>query len=734
MKYLLLIIALGCLSISAFGQANLTMKPLNQVDGPILFDGIVNEKVWLEMDPLPLTMHWPSYRGEKTENTLIYITYNEDYIYLAAICFDQTPDDIQRPTFKRDEWNETMDHIAMVLDTYNDDENAVIFVVSASGSRVDATVKNDAQSGGAISESWNSYWAAKVSSFDQGWQMEMRIPFSSLRFQVNENTTNMGVGVYRYIPRKSELHVFPDIAPDWGYWSFVKPSKLASANFGKIESDRPWYVSPYTLGGLGYHHEYDDLSNFNKVNDNDFQVGLDVQHALTENLNADLTINTDFAQAEADNQAVNLSRFSLFFPEKRRFFLERASTFDFRADGNNNLFYSRRIGIKQGERIPLLGGVRLVGRVNAWDVGLINMQSRETSDFSAENYGVLRLRRNVFNSRSYIGGMFTSRVSSADNQNYAFGLDGSINVVGDDYLQFNLAQSNDSQDPAGADYEDRSRFYFEWENRKARGFGYSISYSNVGNNYNPDLGFERRFNFSEFQTGLSYLWFVEEYRKLRTISFGINGETSFQNTTGNLETRSIGGSFALNWDRSNSLNLSSNFQTDRVPSSFRLSDDILITSAEYQNTNYSVSYSTPSGSLIKSTFGGQFGKFYGGDRITASVTPSIVLSKYVQLGGLYQYSNIDFPDLNETFISHLGRLNLNVSLNIRWSISTIAQINTISDISTLNFRLRYNPTDGNDLYIVFNEIRNNDPNSVTPALPISDSRIMLVKYVHTFQF
>ena len=620
-----------------FAQESNTLINPQRLSGEITFDGIVNESSWLDLDPFQLTMHWPNFGGELTEETRIYLAYDDEFIYVAAICYDQNPEKIQAPSFQRDSWNEKMDQVAIILDSYNDNENALIFVVTASGSRVDASVKNDAQGGDVINQSWNSYWDAKASRFNEGWQLEMKIPISSLRFQVNDNISNMGVGAYRFIPRKREMQVYPAIPPDWGYWSFVKPSRLTDSSFENINSSRPWYISPYALGGLGFHQEYDANDVATEIDDNNLQFGLDVQHAFTDNLNADFTFNTDFAQVEADDQAVNLSRFSLFFPEKRRFFLERSSTFDFKADGNNYLFYSRKIGINGGELIPILGGVRFVGRVNSWDAGFINMQSQKIDGFASENFGVLRLRKNVFNARSYMGGMMTSRIDTEGEDNYAFGFDGIVNVLGDDYFKFNFAHSIDSQDPDSANTLDRSRIYLLWENRKTRGFGYSFSYSNVGNDYNPGLGFERRFNFSEFQASSGYLYFVDESRNLNNISISIRGETSLNNSTASWETRSFGGDFGLSWDRNNSLSFGANFLIDRVPSSFSLSDEIEIIPDEYRNTEYSVSYSTAPGGLISSSFNVQAGKFYGGDRITASISPNAVLSKYLQLSGYYQY-------------------------------------------------------------------------------------------------
>lgn len=733
-KYLF-IFALGFfISISGFAQSNLTLTDASRITEPITLDGIVVEPVWSSLSPLPLTMHWPNYNGEMTEKTTFYLAYDDEYLYVAAICYDKSPDKIQTPSFERDNWTETMDQIALVVDSYNDNETAVMFIVTASGSRVDASVKNDALDGGSVSESWNSYWDGDASFFDGGWMAEMRIPFSSLRFQTAEGSSEMGIGLYRYIPRKREMQLFPDIPADWGYWSFVKPSRLAKTRFNGVENERPWYISPYALGGLGHHHEYDSTNIADKINDNDFQIGLDVQHAFTDNLNADFTINTDFAQVEADDQTINLSRFSLFFPEKRRFFLERSSTFDFQADGNNNLFYSRRIGINDGQLVPMLGGARLVGRVNSWDLGVINMQSRKVSDIASENFGVLRLRRNVFNSRSYLGGMATSRINTDGYTNYAYGLDGLINVFGEEYLQFNLAQSTDSNDPDNLSAIDRSRIYVLWQNRQEKGFGYSFSYSNVGQEYKPGIGFERRFNFSEFQTELNYVLFVPERSRLRTIEFELTGETSLSNSTGNMETRSIGGELTLNGDRGAVLSLSSSFLTDRVPDDFDLSDDIMIVAGEYHNSEYNISYDTPTVGLIKSSFSTGFGSFYDGNMLTASVTPTIVLSRFLQLSGFYQYSNIDFNTLGETFESHLARLKMSISFNVRWSVSTFAQLNTLNELSTMNFRLRYNRSDGNDLYLVYNEIINNNPDAYSPALPLSESRALMVKYIHTFKY
>lgn len=718
---------------ATMGQSINEVKPIAKINGKIEIDGKVDEAEWLTIDPLPLTMHWPSFKSEITEPTDIRVAYDDEYIYISAICYDSEPSKIQTPTFRRDDWNEKTEQITILLDTYDDNENILAFSVSATGSRVDAAIKNDAQGDEPVNTSWNSYWIANSTLDDQGWQTEMRIPFSSLRFQEENGKVKMGIIAYRYIARKHEMNIYPAVPPDWGFWSFVKASQAQTVSFENIQNKRPWYTSPYVLAGIGHHHEENNIGDYEKINDQDFQVGLDVQHAFSDNFNADFTINTDFAQVEADNQVVNLSRFSLFFPEKRKFFLERASIFDFKNDFNNNMFYSRNIGINDGKLIPMWGGVRLVARMDKWDVGLLNMQSQETGIFASENFGVLRLRKNVINQRSYVGGMMTSRVGTDGHRNFAYGVDGIINMFKQDYLQINLAQSRDTEDTTGINTIDRSRIYVMWEKRIINGFGYKFSYSNVGNYYNPQLGFERRKNFSQLGDNIFYSWFAPEEASLRQTTITLNGGVSFNNTTNDLETSIVGLTSNWIWDRGSNLTINIENFDDNVPEAFNLSDSITISPAYYSNKSGAINYNTAPVGLANVGAGMRIGTFYHGNLISASIFPQVIFSKYFQLSAYYEYITIHFPELKETFESHVARINITTALNVKLSTSAFVQFNSLQNISALNFRLRFNPVDGNDLYIVYNETLNNDPTSEIPNLPTSDSRAIIIKYIHTFR-
>lgn len=728
----------ACLLIANLcsGQAPPTKDvfEIPKLTNKINVDGKIDEDVWFTINPIPLTMHWPDYEGKLTEHTEFRVAYDNQFIYVSAICNDSDPSGIQDPTFLRDGISQQSDHIALILDPYDDNENALFFVVAPSGARSDVAIKNDAQGIAPMNTSWNSYWIANTSTDNNGWQAEMRIPFSSLRFQVQNEKVEMGMIAYRYIARKREMSTYPAIRPDWGFLSFVKPSQAKAVSFEDIKNKRPWYTSPYLLLGTGYHHKTNDQGDYEKVDDPNLQIGLDIQHAFSDNLNADFTINTDFAQVEADNQEVNLSRFSLFFPEKRRFFLERASTFDFQYDLNNNLFYSRRIGIQDGELIPLYGGARLVGRLNKWDVGFLNMQSREKDDYPSENFGVLRLRRNILNQRSYLGGMFTSRIDTDGHRNIAYGVDGIVNLFKQDYLQVNIAQTQDTNDTTGISSIDKSRIFLMWENRIINGFGYRFSYSNVGANYNPGMGFERRFNYSQFGDHLFYSWFAPEESSLRQTTITFNGNVSLNNASSQMETYLLGISSLWTWDRNAILTIGIEDFFDDVPEEFTLSDDITIQSGEYSNISGSLEYSTPAVNLIKLAIIAKLGSFYGGNLSSISLTPGIVFSKYFRLNAFYQYTYINFNELGELFKSHLARINMATSINVKLSASAFVQFNSLDEINAINFRLRYAPVDGNDLYFVYNEILNTDPLSEIPHLPVSDNRVLMLKYIHTFRF
>jgi hypothetical protein len=699
---------------------------------PIHIDGLVTDQEWNTIDTLPLYSHWPNFSTSPNTRTLFRVAYDETYLYFSAICYGD-PELIQGPYFERDNWGMTMDQVGIILDTYNDNENGVIFVVTPTGSRIDVSLKNDAQGEFPIDMSWNSFWEAKVTVNNEGWMAEMRIPFSSLRFQETDGITEMGMIVYRIVPNGRLMDIYPDIPPDWGFWSFAKPSKAKDVTFVGIKNIRPWITSPYILSRWGHHHSSKGTLQPDKIIDRNLDAGLDIQHAITNNMNLDITVNTDFAQVEADDQVINLSRFYLFFPEKRRFFLERSSIMEFGFENSNRLFYSRRIGINNGEIIPLWGGVRLIGRTGNYDVGLMTMQSREFELSPSENFGVLRLRKRISDNNSYIGGIATSRTDFNGNISLAYGVDGIINLFGNDYLKINVAQTRSAQDTLMDGNEitgDRNRIYIQWQNRSQVGFNYSFSYSQADANYNPGLGFEERVNFKAIGDRISYGWFTEQNPSLRFVKLEIRSNVWFANNTNRLESLLISPQLLLEGKKGTSLSTSFVRFDDRPPELFYLSRNVVIEPGNYLNHTAGIAYSTPSVNFIAAKFNVAGGSHYGGKLISASGFPTFILSKYLTLSGFYQYNRIGFPDI-PVYMSHVGRFKISTSLNVKYSLNAFVQYNSVSELSFLNVRFRYNPKDGNDLYLVYNETLNHK-GKYDPGLPFSDFRSVTLKYIYTF--
>jgi len=707
-----------------------------KINREIELDGMPDEAAWQEIEPIPMIMYLPESGDKPTEHSDIRIAYTENYLYVGARLYDSEPDKIQSTALDRDSGSPTDDWLGIVIDSFNDNENALAFFITPGGARTDLTIYNDAQGEFPINISWDTFWTAPVVRNGKGWFTEMRIPFSSLRYQSNGGDVAMGLIVHRWIARKAESSIYPAIPNEWGWWGQWKPSQSRQIRFQELENKRPLYIAPYLLGGFSQHHELNEEETARPRDDDlTYDAGLDLKYGLTSNLTLDLTINTDFAQVEADNQQVNLTRFSLFFPEKRKFFQERSSLFDVNFGGPNRLFYSRRIGINDEEEVRILGGARLVGRIGGWDVGLIEMQTaKESADIPAENFGVLRLRRRVFNRFSYIGTMFTSRVGSDGSYNYAYGLDGLIRVFDDDYLTAALAQTLENGNSNRVFSLDATRALLEWETRRLEGFGYSLSFSRSGPDYNPGVGFELREDYTRFGDALRYGWFAGDDSPFISHQISLEGSIFFRNSDWSTESAEFGPKWEAEWENSSYITAGPVFYYENLDEPFDLFDTVTIPSGSYRYLGFEGIYNTPSSALLSTTISLRAGRFYDGYRFSNSYQVNWSLSSKFKLSPYYELNRISFPERNEDFTAHVGRVRLQYFFSNKLSVSTFAQYSNASEAMISNFRLRYNPREGNDLYIVYNEALNTDRFGHTPVQPLSNSRTFLVKYTYTFRY
>lgn len=704
-----------------------------KVSADIRLDGILDEAAWIQAAQFQLRMHTPQNNVEASEPTTAYMMYDDRFVYFAGFMSDSDADHIQSPTKKRDDLGLQNDWFGLFLDSFNDKENALGFMTTPAGLRTDYQIYNDAQGGFPINVDWNTFWDVEVTQTDAGWFAEFRVPISSLRFQDVDGKVTMGLTFFRVVPRKSEWSTYPDISNQWGFWSLFKPSQFVEITFDDLSSKKPFYIAPYLLSGITQKQVLNESeTGYRLENTTKLEPGLDVKFGLTSNLTADITLNTDFAQVEADNQQVNLTRFSLFFPEKRLFFLERSSTFDFGFGEQDRLFYSRRIGIQSGDPTRIYGGARVVGRAGAWDLGILSMQTDVIGSRSSQNNSVVRLRRQILNENTNVGGMLTSRLGTDGSQNIAYGVDGVFKLYNQNYLTTALAQTFNDGDGISLLSADPTRFRINLENRDYSGLTYNLDYSYSGESYDPGLGFQNRSNFTQIGSSVGLGWIPNQHAFINRHQVRMSGVAVSHNATGRMESVEIGPSYSLFTLEAQSLELSAKVSYEDIPESFELGDGVTVPAGTYEFLGSTFSYETSGSKLYGVTVSGYTGSFFDGFRHTVGLSPRWNVNSSLSLSGLFEVNYVTFPDRDERLTATVARLRMLYMVNTKFSVSAFTQYNSLANGIVSNLRIRYNPREGNDLYIVFNEATHTDRDRMVPMLPLMNNRTVLLKYTYTF--
>jgi hypothetical protein len=704
-----------------------------KISGGITFDGIPDEEVWNQITPLKLIMHTPVFGNEPTETSTVKMAYDNEYLYVSGVLQYNDASTIRAISKKRDYATLSSDWFGIMIDSFNDRKNAVGFFTNPNGLRSDATAKNDVLEMDDVNFSWNTFWDVKTIIKDNIWYAEFRIPFSSLRFQVKEGMTYMGIIILRYMAAKSEMITFPSISPDYpfAYW---KPSLSSIISFEGLKPLNPVYVTPYITSGISQINELQENSYKSKSTPK-FDAGLDAKYSITNNLTMDLTLNTDFAQVEADDQKINLTRYSLFFPEKRVFFQEKADVFDFSFLGGNNLFYSRKIGIYDGHPVRIYGGARLTGRVNKWDIGILDMQTASFENNPGENFGVFRTKRTVFNQNSFVGGMLTSRLGMNGTYNLAYGADGQFRLIRDEYVTFKLAQTFENNSTNKIFDLSPSRLLFRWDRRNQKGLGYDFLYTYSGDSFNPGIGFETKENYQGIRGILQYGWLPDENAVIRYHKISFMGYNFWNTATGLQETSSgmITWLFEAKKGYTGSL-FGTWYREDLVDTLSLGNDQAYVPPGRYSFANFTVQYNTSGSNEVSGEILVEAGSFYDGWKVSLSASPMLNIGSGFNLGLTYNLDYVSFSQRMMKFANHIVGLKSLLTLTTKTSLSAFVQYNTAIDKVMANIRLRYNPREGNDFYLVYDEGLNTNLLRESPALPHSFGRTILLKYTYTFRF
>jgi hypothetical protein len=702
--------------------------PLPRLRGEVQVDGRSDEPAWQAVAPLPMSVYLPTYGSRPTERTDARIAYDAEAIYVMVDAWEAHPGGVRASSMIRDD-DSPGDFLNVLLDTFGDRQNAVTFSTTPGGQRNDWTISNDARDDAALSPAWNGVWDLAVRRGSDGWHAEFRIPFTTLRFTAREGRAEMGFSVNRLTAHANERVTFPAIEPS-APLALWKPSRWQRVSIEDVSTLRSLRLMPYVMAGSEGTRTPDPvLSPWRR--DERLELGGDLKTALSPNLTLDLTVNTDFAEVEVDDQRVNLTRFPLFYPERRGFFVERAGTFEVKTGEVDLLFNSRRVGLTpDGEPVRLLGGARLVGRVGSWDLGVFDVQTGRASSGARENLGVVRARRTLLNPRSWAGLMLTSRVTP-DSGQIAAGADGELHLGGDDYVGFALVTlAGDAGTGRSDGVLPRGALRLLAERRRNRGLWYRGGVATTGARYAPALGYVERGDAIQPLAEIGY------GRVVSTAGHQVRGSVvtalAYRNAAGTFEGSATSAAVEYELPGGNLWTLTVTRLEDDLLSPFTPVPGATVPAGRHTAGFVELELKPSTGP--RAVVGGSAcaGEYYDGRLYSLLLSPEWRASAYLRLSADLQLDRLEFPDRYQRVWSRLVRLRALASASPRLSLSAVLQANGVADLATANLRIRYSVREGHDLWVVYNHDQNLDRDRAEPRMPATARSGLLVKYTRSF--
>jgi hypothetical protein len=707
---------------------------VTKISSEIKFDGIPDEECWRSIEPLKLTMHKPDFGNEPTESTRIKIAYDKNYFYVSGAFHYKDPASIHAVSKKRDYKQGSCDWFSVQLDTYNDKQNAWFFMTNPNGLRSDGSIKNDdADNNTDNNITWNTFWDVKTVVKDSNWYSEFRIPFSSLRYQNHDGKTVMGLIVLRSVAAKTEVITFPPISLEYST-AYRKPSLSAEILFEGLQPKNPLYFTPYVTCGISQMPELnEEKTGYVMKSTPKYDAGFDAKFGLTKSLTLDVTVNTDFAQVEADDQKINLTRYSLVFPEKRVFFLEKEDVFDFSFLDGNNLFYSRKMGIYNSNPVRIYGGVRLTGKIDKWDLGIFDMQTAPYTTNPGENFSVIRTKRTVFNKNSFVGGMYTGRLGMNGNYNISYGIDGQFRIIGDEYLIMKLAQTFEKDSLKKVFDLSPTKIMLQWQRRNLKGFAYDFLYTYSGDRFNPGIGFELKDNYQNLRCILQYGWFAGKDALYIDKKLSITANNIWNTVTRQQETFTAVLNWHTDYKSGASYDINGNWFREDLDKTLTLGNkQATVPPGRYSFASVSAKYTTNTRKSFSGNITAETGSFYDGWKTSLATAPMLDAGANLNLSLTYNLDIVNFSYRDTKFTNHIVGFKGLLTLTTKTSLSAFIQYNTSVNKVMTNIRFRFNPREGNDFYIVYDEGLNTNLLRDVPKLTYSAGRTILLKYTYTF--
>ena len=671
---------------------------------PPVIDGRLTDSAWLAATPVTGFIQRELHEGAPiTERTEVRILTDGQALYVGAWLYDSDPTGIVGGEKVRDGDISKSDYFGIVLDTYHDRQNGFVFTTTPAGIEYDAQVVNEGEGGGiqlpgqtrvmagslgGFNLNWDGTWTVATSMDSAGWYAEFRIPFTTLRYGPGKLQT-WGLNLVRSIRRKNEE----------AFWSFIprqfslmKISHAGTLSGISVPSQRIWTVTPYALTGVERNYAIDPSAQGRG------DVGGEIKYGVTPSLTLDLTYNTDFAQVEVDEQRTNLTRFPLFFPEKRPFFLENAGTFSAGTPQAVDLFFTRRIGIDTlGQPVPILGGGRLTGRVGDFTVGALQIFTDRATSQGGMSYSVLRLQRELA-ARSRIGVIAVQRMATAQSGdwNRVGAVDGRIGIRDAWTIDWwGAASATPRPDGDAGAYSARVGYQTGSWNNLAR-------IIQVGRDFDPEVGFlNRRGGYRFYET--TVMW-IKRYPRSAWLKdwhphvgyrgyYGLDGYRQEDRIHIDVTEWSLVSGAMVGPEV--------NIEHQGLQQPFAIASNVTLPIGSYEYTSMGFDFGTNPSAPLSLLLRADVGGFYNGTRRGGSVTLTARHASSLSTSLLVEYNDVRLTQGN--FVRTLIAPRIAYFFTPRIMFQTLVQYSNQARAWTANARFGWLSTAGTGLFIVFNE-------------------------------
>ena len=674
---------------------------------PVLDGDVLGDEAWRGGRAMTgFTQVRPAEGEPASERTEVFVGYTETMLYVGVVCHDREPGAIIVSDTRRDSDLLDADSFRLVLDTFLDRQTGFVFGTSPSGVQYDGQIDYESTGGffmaPGFNRNWDAAWEVRARISEIGWSAEMAIPFASLRYGP-EQVQTWGVNFERTIRRRNEVAFWAPLPRQFGLERVSLAGTLPNV---AAPARRSFVVTPYAVGRQAGGADEREL-------------GVDAKYSLTRSLTLDLTYNTDFAQVEADDQQVNLDRFSLFFPEKRPFFLENSGLFTVGAPSEIELFFSRRIGIGSGgQRLPIDGGARLSGKVGATtQVGLLHMRSRAVAEVAPENaFSVMRVKRQ-FGARSSAGVLAVGR-DGGGGSNRTYAMDGRLGLGANGLVEGFVAQTR-TENGEGDEHAWRLRGSYD-----SQTWSFNGGVTEVGDGFNPEVGFLARRDYRKVDVyaGRRYrpesLWGLLEL--LPHASY-----RGFWNSDGYYETGYLHLDNAWQWKSGLFAFTAVNFTEEGVREPFDISPGVAVPAARYKHRELAIGINTDSSRAVYGGGNVRVGGTFGGEQVAAM--GFVRYRAGDAFGASLNFYNADVRLPGGDFVARLTRLRLNYSFSPKISLQGLVQHNAQDDVLSANLRFAWLQSANAGLFLVYNEVDDD-----RPLARLQPRREWILKYSRIF--